>query len=216
MSAGDPPVPEVPRQLLYFADPMCSWCWGFAPVLTAIRDVIGDAADVRLIVGGLRAGESRPMDARARAAVRHHWEAVEAETGQPFCFSFFDRNDFVYDTEPACRAVVAMRCFAPDSALDYFAAVQKAFYAEGRDVTDAAVLAALAEPFGLDAEAFAILFAAPEIRDATHADFATAAAAGISGFPTVVVRHGSRFDLLTAGYRPFAELEPALTAWLHG
>ncbi|TVR98880.1 MAG: DsbA family protein [Rhodospirillales bacterium] len=206
----------MPRQVLYFADPMCSWCWGFAPVLAAIRSTVGDMADMRLIVGGLRAGESRPMNARAKAVIRHHWEAVQAETGQPFSFGFFDREGFVYDTEPAGRAVVAMRCFAPEATLDYFAAVQRAFYADGQDVTDAAVLAALARPFGMDAEAFSILFTAAEIRDATHADFATTAAAGVSGFPTVVLRSGSHFDLLTAGYRPFTELEPAVRAWLNG
>jgi hypothetical protein len=24
------------RQLVYFADPMCSWCYGFSPVIAAI------------------------------------------------------------------------------------------------------------------------------------------------------------------------------------
>ena len=37
--------------------------------------------------------------------------------------------------EPACRAALAVRNLAPAATLGYFAAVQRAFYAEGRDVT---------------------------------------------------------------------------------
>ena len=47
--------------LVYFADPMCSWCWGFAPVINAIRGRYGERLPVRLIVGGLRPGTTEPM-----------------------------------------------------------------------------------------------------------------------------------------------------------
>jgi len=42
--------------LIYFADPMCSWCWGFAPVIAQVRERYGEALPVRLVLGGLRPG----------------------------------------------------------------------------------------------------------------------------------------------------------------
>src|SRR5512134_2930782 len=114
---------DVASTLFYFADPMCSWCWGFSPVIRAIAEIIGDRASVRLLVGGLRAGQRRPLDGKAKATLRHHWEEVERTTGQLFSFSFFEREGFVYDTEPACRAMVVMRSFAPVSTLAYLDAV---------------------------------------------------------------------------------------------
>lgn len=200
--------------LFYFADPMCSWCWGFSPVIRKIAAAAGDRASVRLIVGGLRTGQTRAMDEKAKAVVRHHWEAVEKATGQPFSFAFFDREGFVYDTEPACRAMVVMRSFAPDATLAYLDAVQRAFYAGNRDVTERGVLADIAEAFGLDAGTFIALFEAPEIIEATVADFRAAASAGITGFPTVVLRDGAGFSLLTAGYQPIEALIPQLGLWL--
>ena len=74
-------------------------------------------------------------DVIAKAYVRHHWEQVEASTGQPFAYAFFAWEGFVYDTEPARRAVVAAQPLAPEATLVYLAAVQHVFYAENRDVT---------------------------------------------------------------------------------
>lgn len=202
------------KRILYIADPMCSWCWGFSPVIAEIARVGGARAPVRLIVGGLRPGETRPMDERAKAYVRHHWEQVHASTGQPFAFAFFDREGFVYDTEPACRAVVAVRSLAPDATLVYLAAVQRAFYAENQDVTRETVLADVAESIGLAREAFVAVNRAAEVADATQADFALAPALGIAGFPSVLLQRERELVLLTAGWQPFASLEPVLRAWL--
>jgi len=34
------------RHLVYFADPMCSWCWGFAPAIEALAEVRGDTLPI--------------------------------------------------------------------------------------------------------------------------------------------------------------------------
>jgi putative protein-disulfide isomerase len=61
-------MPELPR-LYYFADPMCSWCYGFAPVMDKLRKAFGAQFDIRLVMGGLKARQARRThDARARAA----------------------------------------------------------------------------------------------------------------------------------------------------
>nr|MBA3324286.1 DsbA family protein [Paracoccaceae bacterium] len=44
--------------LLYVADPMCSWCWGFAPVIADIRAAFRDRLPLHLVMGGLRPGTS--------------------------------------------------------------------------------------------------------------------------------------------------------------
>jgi len=94
--------------LIYFADPMCSWCWGFAPVIDAIRERFGRDLPIRLIMGGLRPGTTKPMTEAAKRTTREHWEHVHEASGQPFDFTFFEREGFVYDTEPAAKAVVVV------------------------------------------------------------------------------------------------------------
>lgn len=67
---------------------------------------------------------------------------------------------------------MAARSLDEESAWPLVRAIQRAFYAEGRDVTQAAVLAGLAEAVGLPRIEFAAAFDSGEARDATAADFA--------------------------------------------
>lgn len=206
---------EAPRHLVYFADPMCSWCWGFSPVIHQLAEHFGDRLPITLVVGGLRPGTTEPMSEAMKGEIRSHWQHVAERSGQPFDFSFFDRQGFVYDTEPADRACVVMRLLNPLVALPYFASVQRAFYAEGRDVTDEAVLAELAGDHGVDAERFQRALATDEARRSTIADFETAQASGVRGFPTVYAGDtDSGYALVTSGYRPLDGLPEALEAWL--
>jgi putative protein-disulfide isomerase len=203
------------RHLVYFADPMCSWCYGFAPVIGALAGHFRDRLPVRLVMGGLRAGNTRPMSANDKRAIRQHWEHVGEASGQPFDFSFFDREGFVYDTEPACRAVVTMRLVNGGLALAYKERVQQAFYAENRDVTSADVLSDLAAETGLDRDRFQAEMQSPEARNATFRDFLTAQEAGVRGFPTLVAgSEAAGYALVTNGYRPIDGMVEALEQWL--
>lgn len=141
---------EYNPHLIYFADPMCSWCWGFASVVTDIEQSL--ELPVRLILGGLRPGTTAPMSGSDKASMREHWEHVHEMTDQPFDWEFFERSDFVYDTEPACRAVVVLRRHG--QALAALHRIQRAFYAQNTDVTDPSNLAKIAGEFGLDENRF--------------------------------------------------------------
>src|SRR5690606_33963766 len=157
--------PAMTRELVYFADPMCSWCYGFAPVISAIEQHFRGRLPLRLVMGGLRAGHTRPMRDKDKDYIREAWTRVKAASGQPFDFSFLEREGFVYDTEPACRAVVTMRLRQPSRALAFMERIQSAFYAENRDVTSREVLSDLAAEEGEDREAFAAALLSPEARN---------------------------------------------------
>ena len=201
--------------LVYFADPMCSWCWGFSRVITAIDDRFGSALPIRLVMGGLRPGTKTPMDAHAREGTLSHWRHVHEASGQPFNFKFFDREHFVYDTEPACRAVVIMRRAGMKTGLAALRRVHEAFYAENRDVTDTDMLAALAAKLGFDEDAFRAEFAAEAAKAETLSDFEISSSAGVRGFPTVIAGTGQGDDyvLVTSGYQSAEHMVPVLERW---
>jgi putative protein-disulfide isomerase len=53
-------------RLLYVMDPMCSWCWGFAPVLESLAEQAAAAGvGLQLVLGGLRR-DGVAIDAAAR------------------------------------------------------------------------------------------------------------------------------------------------------
>lgn len=202
--------------LIYFADPMCSWCYGFSPVIDQIRGVYGDALPVRVVMGGLRPGTDTVMTADAKREVVGHWNHVHEASGLPFDGAVLDREGFIYDTDPAARAVVVVRREGDDVAVRYLAAAQRAFYAENRDVTSPEVLADLAETFGLDRAAFLETWAAEETKQETWGDYALSQRAGVTGFPTLVGGPNEQgvFGVVTRGYAPGEQVMAVLKSWI--
>ncbi|HSF85722.1 MAG TPA: DsbA family protein [Acidimicrobiia bacterium] len=202
-------------QLVYIGDPMCSWCWGFAPVLD--RLVSEHDLDLRIVVGGLRPGRAaQPLAGPLRAYLLQAWDAVAAASGQPFDPTALDSRPetWMYDTELPAVAVTTMRRIDPAAELAFFLALQRAFYADGVDITDAAVYPDLLSGFDVDAGDFADAMAAPEALRAAWDDFAAAQQLGATGFPTTLLSIEGRYRMLAAGYRPFTEVDQVLHAAL--
>lgn len=202
---------EEKLELVYVADAMCSWCWGFAPVVSQLRHEYADRLAFRLVMGGLRPGPAAQLvDERVKADLKHHWEAVHARSGQPFDHTFFQREGFIYDTEPASKSVVAVRRLAPEKEFSFFHALQEAFYARNVDITHADKLADLAKEAGVDDARFSELLASEEVLKATRQDYAYARALGVSGFPSLVLVKGGLGLTVTYGYMALHEARTAL------
>lgn len=203
--------------LIYFSDPMCSWCYGFSPVISAIRQAFGAALPIRLVMGGLRPGTETPMTQQAREEVVGHWSHVHEATGLPFDGAALSREGFVYDTDPAARAVVVARRADPDMAIPYLIRAQQAFYAEGRDVTSGEVLGDLAAELGLDRDAFLQDWETEDARQETWRDYAVSQRAGVTGFPTLVAGPNAdgAFGVVTRGYAPAEPVVGVLRDWIH-
>lgn len=185
--------------LLYFADPLCSWCYGFGPELSKLLERRPDTR-LDLVMGGLRPFNTETMSPKFKDMLREHWRHVAQASGLPFSEAILERDDFVYDTEPPCRAVVTARHLDRDLAYAYLKAVQAAFYRDGREVTRALVLADVAAETGYDRAAFLGALESQELRGQTKDDFATAQSLGVGGFPTVALADGRQLFLVTSGY----------------
>jgi len=204
--------------LIYFSDPMCSWCYGFSPVVAGIRQAFGRSLPIRLVMGGLRPGTETPMTEAAKTEILTHWRHVQDASGLPFDGAALDREGFRYDTDPAARAVVWVRREDPELALAYLARAQQAFYAEGRDITDPYVLASLAAEYGLDPDAFLADFQTEDLKQETWRDYAISQRAGVTGFPTLVAGPNAEgvFGVVTRGYQSGDQVLAVLHQWLMG
>ncbi len=202
-------------QLIYILDPMCSWCWGFNPVMQQVlKQAQAAGVKVTLRVGGLRTGEQAVLDETKRSYILQHWRTVAETTGQPFDFTKALPSGFLYNTEPACRALVAARQLDETHLFTFLDSLQKAFYQDGQDTTQLSVLNSLAIQAGYDSEAFRHAFEAPETQAATQAEFAWVSDLGVRGFPTLLAQHQQQYALITNGYQPYTALEPLLNRWI--
>jgi putative protein-disulfide isomerase len=203
-------------RLIYVADPMCSWCYGFGPQLADLRkrlgDTLGAPVPVTLVTGGLRPGQREPLAPEKRDEILHHWHAVAERSGMPFDQSpevAMRREGFVYDTEPACRTVVMAREHwgeDDERVLAVFHAIQRAFYAEGRDTTRTDVLREVALAHDIDAAHFDAAFDTEALRNETREDFRLSRRWGINGFPSLLAEHGGTLYQIGRGYAPSVAL----------
>jgi putative protein-disulfide isomerase len=195
--------------LLYFANPMCSWCWGFQPVIHALAE---RGYPITVAMGSMGADRARPMREIDRAKVREHWQHVIERTGQPFDFGFFEREGFVYDTEPACRAIAVLRSRYPALALPFLGRLQERFYALGQDITDPYVLCEAAGEFGIAADRFDTAFRDPSTLAEIAAEWQQTAGLGVTGYPTLLALQPGRPEVVTIGWRPLDDVLASLDA----
>ena len=197
------------KEIIYIGDPMCSWCYGFAPVLQEINQRYSGRAKVTMVMGGLRPDGTHVVDDRYRTFLRQHWQEIGKRTGQSFDLSILDRTGWIYDTEKPCRAVVLVRQLKPEIQWEYFAATQKGFYHDNHDPNDPETFATIADAFGMDRTVFIKAYHDDVIIEKTQQDFRWAKSVGVTGFPTVLLRDHRGLGFLTVGYRPFDSMEGA-------
>ena len=200
----------------YFADPMCSWCWGFAPVLREIKQNYGEHLPIALLLGGLRPYTTQALKPEQRDEILHHWQNVKQLTGQDFRFDGSMPDGFIYDTEPPSRAVITIGHLKPGSIFAYLESIHRAFYVGQRDVTDTEVLTVLASEQNVDEESFRAYFESDEAKRQVRLHFERTRRAGVRGFPTLVLQHDDGVQLLTSGYQSYSELSSKIDKCLLG
>lgn len=198
------------KKLWYVADPMCSWCWGFAPTIAAIRQRYTGRLTIELMLGGLRPGTKLPIASQQRQDILGHWHNVQRMTGQPFQFEGAMPEGFIYDTEPASRGVVTVSTMAPHLTFPFFSAIQQAFYVNQMDVTKSENLLQLAIGLKIDPEQFLQVFMSETIKQQTQMNFSHARQWGIDGFPSLVIQDNADYRLLVSGYCPAEKLYPQI------
>ncbi|HQZ38327.1 MAG TPA: hypothetical protein PLH72_04745 [Vicinamibacterales bacterium] len=199
----DTPAARPGWAVRYIGDPMCSWCWGISPTVSAVEAFCeAEGLEFSVTMGGLRPGGGDPWDAKFKDFLRNEWTHIGQATGQPFGFALLEAPHFDYDTEPACRAVATVKLLQerhglPNAlALQFFSAVQHKFYVEGQDPKVSEFYASICASLALDFEEFRTVFDSPEARAAAQQDFVRCRQWGVRSFPTLLLeRHGERESL---------------------
>jgi putative protein-disulfide isomerase len=199
------------KEIIFVLDPMCSWCWGFAPTVETVRKQYAEDYDFSLVMGGLRTKGEMVWDEAAKSYLREHWQDVAVRTGQPFNEALFDKEQFTYDTYPACKAVVTVReLLGEDAAFRYFHTIQHAFYAQGVDITNTRLLYGYYEQLFGNSGKFAFMYGTERIETLMMHDFAKARSMGATAFPSVVIVDEDGHMVCQKGYRCFEEMNRLL------
>ncbi|MEW8014598.1 MAG: DsbA family protein [Candidatus Sedimenticola endophacoides] len=187
--------------LYYIHDPMCSWCWAFRPAWERIVHGLPPGIEPRLLLGGLASDCDQPMPEALRRKLRGVWRTTQRQVpGTPFNFAFWERCTPRRSTYPACRAVIAARRQSPRSEEAMILAIQRAYYLQARNPSDAQTLCDLAAALGLDPARLASDLASPGVNAALRGEIEQGARLGVRTFPSLVLVDGARTRHLPHDY----------------
>lgn len=144
--------------LIYVHDPMCSWCWGFKPVLEQVTEELSSKVNVNYLLGGLAADSDNVMPAKMQTQIRTTWQSIqETIPGTEFNYDFWSQCIPRRSTYPSCRAVIAAAQQAhihPDIEKQMINAIQQAYYLQAKNPSDYGVLYELAQTINLEIKRF--------------------------------------------------------------
>ena len=200
-------------QLIYVGDPMCSWCYGFGPEMQKALDSLDNKVQFSVVMGGLRPYNTERI-ADMHDFLKEHWEHVHAASGQPFNFAILSDTTLIYDTEPACRAVVIARSMQPATAFAFFKDVQYAFYFKNKDIRQPEAYRSICAKHDINYDLFAEKFSDEKSRKLSEKDFERTAELGVRGFPTLLLQHSGKTHVITRGYEKAEKVVEAVEARL--
>lgn len=180
-------------RLYYVHDPMCSWCWGFAPVYGELISRLPAELEVVRLVGGLAPDSDRPMPMEMREFLQKTWRRIQQQIpGTAFNFDFWTANTPRRSTYPACRAVIAARQLDAAADAPMTRAIQQAYYLKARNPSDEDTLVDCAEEIGLDRLAFAELWYSREVDHELREEIRLTRSLGCDSFPSLLLDHEGR------------------------
>ncbi|MFZ6687697.1 DsbA family protein [Undibacterium sp. SXout11W] len=191
-------------QLHYIFDPVCGWCYGAAPLISAARTIPG----LKLVfhAGGMMTEMNRrPVTPQLRQYVIFNDERIAQLTGQLFGKDYVNGllrdSSAVFDSAPPSTAILAAEELA-GRGLDMLKQIQITHYVHGLRIAEIEVLQNIANEMGLDVTAFTAAYVRLDGVE-TQKHFTKSrellARVGGQGFPTLALEHADgifeRIDL---------------------
>jgi|SRR5579875_2849994 len=197
--------------LIYVWDAYCGWCYGFSKSLQAFYENHLEFP-LTILSGGLFVGHNKlPISSFSYISEgnKRISQLTGAEFGTPYQ-TLLEAGTFVMDSEAAARGFSALRFFAPERAYYLASSMQRAFYYEGKSLSDPATYQEIAIANNLDPEAVLARFEDIVSTEDAHADFAKVRQFGVQSYPTLLLRKGDKLIVLSEGVMTAEKIEARL------
>ena len=194
---------------------MCSWCWGFSPVIQKIKESYF-VDNIRLVLTPFRIDTTQPMDNELRNYVLEQWRKVHETTAQAFNFRFAMPVGFIYNTRLVCLAIKAFKKQIPEEELKYLHALQQAYYTENKDLTNQDELINTASRFSVDINLFISDLTSKNIAEELEEDYSYCQQLNVQSYPTLMYEKFDSYAILSSGYTAYDELLAKIEAVFAG
>lgn len=187
--------------LFHVHDPMCSWCWAFAPTWEEIKQHLPEHIEVRYLLGGLAPDSNEPMPSAMQSAISGYWQTIMKKVpGTQFNFDFWEKCKPRRSTYPSCRAVIAARNQDVTKELPMIRAIQHGYYLNAMNPSDDSTLVALASGIGLNSTQFEKDLNSLDTQNQLIEEINMGRAIGAQGFPSLILKTPKGYQYLPHDY----------------
>lgn len=197
--------------LIYVWDAYCGWCYGFSNSLQAFHENHLELP-IKVLSGGLFVGD-RKQPIGAYPHIPEANKRISQLTGAEFGTSYqtmLEEGAFVMDSKASAKGFSALRSFAPERAYYLASSMQRAFYYEGKSLSDPATYREIAIAHQLDPEAVLAQFEDEASTKDAIEDFVKVQQIGVQSYPTLLLQNGDDFIGFGGGVMTTEKLEARL------
>ncbi len=199
--------------IYYVYDPLCSWCYGFSPVIKKIKNTYEEQFDFQVISGGMQSGERKQPVSAIRDYLKGAYKNVTERTGVEFGEQFMEvleEGNRMLDSVPPSIALSIVKDLKPAETLNFAATIQEAIYYDGFNWNLVDAYFPYLEQYDIESEEFKQKFEDPLYKEKTLEDFKLAANFGVTGFPSVILKKEDKYYLIAQGFVPYEQLQATI------
>lgn len=200
-------------KLHYIYDPMCSWCWGFAPTWKRLQQELTEHVEIVYGLGGLAEDSTQVMSLEMQDFLQQTWRKIARQLDTKFNFDFWLHCQPRRSTYLSCRAALIARSYAKEQMM--LSAIQHAYYLQAKNPSDIETLHTLAMEIGLDGRDFLTQINSLSLDQALKIEIAEKRKMPINGFPSLVLENNEKYTAIPIDYKNWQISFKHITAFLN-
>jgi putative protein-disulfide isomerase len=173
--------------LYHVHDPMCSWCYAFKPTLDELRKNLDSNIKIQHVVGGLAKHSDEIMPKDIQDKIQNIWYEIEKTVGTKFNHDFWDKCLPRRSTYLACQATMLARYENKED--EMIEAIQKAYYQNAQNPSDASTLIKLAKQIEMDEKKFEEDLKSEKIENDLQNELNFRRSIQVRAFPSLVLKY---------------------------
>ncbi len=200
---------EKPVHIIYFSDPVCSYCWGSEPVISRLKRERGKCFDIEYRMGGLMPDWSMFSGSPdGPAVVGRHWPEASEKIG-------FKIDGKVWETDPPASSYppsIAFRAAmlqGESRGLEFYFILREMLFHKRINIAKMENIILAAEAAGLNLKHFAADFEGRG-KELFYEDLKLAANLNVDLFPTYIFKAQSGKSARLAGFISYERLSSAI------
>ncbi len=184
--------------LYYVLDPMCSWCYGFAPTWKKVLENLNDNIKVVYVHGGLAPHSDIDMAQDMQEMLQGIWRQIEEQLGTKFNHDFWTNCKPRRSTYLSCQASIAARVQGKE--YEMIQAIQELYYLKASNPSNRDTLELAASSIGLDVDKFSADLESDEIVSIFQEDLNRRRKLNVNSFPSLVFKYKNNYFPLQVQY----------------